>query len=316
MKGIILAGGKATRIRPITDVVSKQLLPVYDKPMIYYPLSVLMLAEIQNILIIVSPEYEESYKQLLGDGSRFGITLEYKVQEEANGLAEAFIIGDDFIGDDECAMILGDNILWGDGLENKLKKAVANVKNGFVTVFGRRVKEPEKFGVADFNKKNGKVIAIVEKSPNPPTNEAVIGLYFYGKGVSNLAKKLKPSERGELEITDLNNEYVKVQKLKLIPLEEGAFEWFDGGDFQKLHEASQGVFTKQKSKTMVGSPDVIAYKKGWISKESLTATAELYKKSDYGKNLKIALAETKKTNRIMVEKKQDNDDLDFFNNKV
>jgi len=313
MKGIILAGGQATRIRPITDVVSKQLLPVFDKPMIYYPLSVLMLAGIREILVITSPKYKNQIAELLGDGTRFGIKLEYRVQEKANGLAEAFIIGEDFVNDAPCALVLGDNILWGDDLKSQLNKAVNNLQLGYATVFGRRVKKPENFGVAAYNKRSGIVTELVEKSSKPPTNEAVIGLYFYGKGVCDIAKKIKPSERGELEITDLNNEYVKEKKLKLIPLEEEEFEWFDGGAFDELLVASQQVSKKQRPERMIGSPDVIAFENGWIDKAILSASAEVYKKSDYGKNLKKTVAGKKKTNVKATEKKQ-LDDLDLFNN--
>lgn len=282
MKGIILAGGQATRIRPITDVVSKQLLPVYDKPMIYYPLSVLMLAGIKDILVISTPEYTPLFEHLLGDGSRFGIKLDYKIQKEAKGLAEAFIIGKDFVGNDPCALILGDNILWGEKLEQKLLKAVNNVQNGFASVFCRRVENPEAFGVAKFDKKTGIVSHLVEKPQKFVSNDAVIGLYFYDNRVCGFAEQITPSSRGELEITDLNNKYVEKKQLKAFPLELDSFEWKDAGSFEGLFEASRYVKEMQASGRKIAVPEEIAFSKGWLSRDRLDETAQKYKKSEYG----------------------------------
>lgn len=285
MKGIILAGGKATRIRPITDVLSKQILPVYDKPMIYYPLSVLMLAGIKDILLISTPEYTSSFENLLGDGTRFGIHIEYKIQEEANGLAEAFIIGEKFVNNEPCALILGDNILWGEKLEGKLKKAVKNIEEGFATVFSRQVGNPEDFGVAVYNEKTGIVSKLVEKPKSYVSHKAVIGLYFYDSKVCDLAKMLKPSERGELEITDLNKKYVEEKKLKAIPLEIEDFQWYDAGSFDGLLEASQSVCKQQVSGVMIAAPDEISFQKGWINRSNLLDVAKNYKNSKYGEHL-------------------------------
>ena len=293
MKGIILAGGNATRIKPITDVLSKQILPVYDKPMIYYPLSVLMLAGIKDILLISTPEFTPMFKKLLGNGEQFGIKIDYEIQEEANGLAQAFIIGEEFINGEPCALILGDNILWGDELEKGLQKAIGNLENGFATVFGRRVTDPENFGVAVYDKKSGVVSKLVEKPNRYVSNDAVIGLYFYDSKVCEYAKGVGRSDRGEYEITELNNLYVKEKKLKLIPLKKEMFEWFDAGSFNGLLKASQSVCTKQKSGVMVAMPEEIAIKKGWISYEKLFEIAQKYEKSNYGIYLKKIAEEQK-----------------------
>ncbi|ABR30929.1 glucose-1-phosphate thymidylyltransferase [Thermosipho melanesiensis] len=286
MKAIILAGGAGTRLHPITKVTSKQLLPIYDKPMIYYPLSILMLAEIREILIISTPVDTPKFEALLGDGSQFGIDLSYAVQPSPEGLAQAFIIGEDFIGDDNCAMILGDNIFYGHGLTKLLRKAVENVeKENIATVFAYYVEDPERYGVVEFDE-NGKAISLEEKPKNPKSNYAVTGLYFYPKGVSEYAKKLKPSWRNELEITDLNKMYLEEGRLNVEILGRG-YAWFDTGTFDSLLSASEFVQTIQKRQGIViSSPEEIAYNNGWITKEQLLDAAEKYGKSPYGKYLK------------------------------
>ena len=285
MKGIILAGGQATRIRPITDVVSKQLLPIYDKPMIYYPLSVLMLAGIKDILVISTPEYTQSFMKLLDDGSQFGIHIEYKIQYNPNGLPEAFILGEKFINRQDCALILGDNILWGDDLESLLSDAIKNLQEGYVTIFGRKVSHPEKFGVAVVNDETGLVERLVEKPEKLISNIAVIGLYFYKNSVCDYAKQLKLSDRGELEITDLNNKYREKEKIKLITLEKEKIEWFDAGSFESLFAVTEAFLRDRTKTSLMGYPEVIAYKKGWISQEILLKSIEKYKKSPYGSHL-------------------------------
>ena len=285
MKGIILAGGSGTRLYPITQVVSKQLLPVYDKPMIYYPLSMLMLSGIRDILIISTPEDTPRFQSLLGDGSRFGINLQYKVQPSPDGLAQAFLIGEEFIGDDECAMILGDNIFYGNGMRKRLLQAVENAENGRATVFGYFVNDPQRFGVVEFDK-NEKVISIEEKPKEPKSNYAVTGLYFYPKGVSQKAKEVKPSARGELEITTLNQMYLEDDNLDVILLGRG-FTWLDTGTTDSLIEASSFVQLMQTHQGIVMSClEEIAYKRGWISKEQVLETAKLLEKNAYGKHLK------------------------------
>lgn len=286
MKAIILAGGAGTRLHPITKVTSKQLLPIYDKPMIYYPLSILMLAEIREILIISTPVDTPKFEALLGDGSQFGIDLSYAVQPSPEGLAQAFIIGEDFIGDDNCAMILGDNIFYGHGLTKLLRKVVENVeKENIATVFAYYVEDPERYGVVEFDE-NGKAISLEEKPKNPKSNYAVTGLYFYPKGVSEYAKKLKPSWRNELEITDLNKMYLEEGRLNVEILGRG-YAWFDTGTFDSLLSASEFVQTIQKRQGIViSSPEEIAYNNGWITKEQLLDAAERYGKSPYGKYLK------------------------------
>jgi len=285
MKGIILAGGSGTRLYPITQVVSKQLLPVYDKPMIYYPLSMLMLSGIRDILIISTPEDTPRFEALLGDGSRFGINLSYKVQPSPDGLAQAFILGEEFIGDDACAMILGDNIFYGNGMRKRLLQAVENAENGRATVFGYFVNDPHRFGVVEFDK-NEKVISIEEKPKEPKSNYAVTGLYFYPKGVSKKAKEVKPSARGELEITTLNQMYLEENNLDVILLGRG-FTWLDTGTTDSLIEASSFVQLMQTHQGIVMSClEEIAYKRGWISKEQVLKTAKLMEKNAYGKHLK------------------------------
>ena len=285
MKGIILAGGSGTRLYPITQVVSKQLLPVYDKPMIYYPLSMLMLSGIRDILIISTPEDTPRFESLLGDGSRFGINLSYKVQPSPDGLAQAFILGEEFIGDDACAMVLGDNIFYGNGMRKRLLQAVENAENGKASVFGYFVNDPHRFGVVEFDK-DGKVISIEEKPKEPKSNYAVTGLYFYPKGVSAKAKKVKPSARGELEITTLNQMYLEEDNLDVILLGRG-FTWLDTGTTDSLIEAASFVQLMQTHQGIVMSClEEIAYKRGWITKEQVLETAQLLEKNAYGKHLK------------------------------
>ncbi len=285
MKGIILAGGSGTRLYPLTKVTSKQLLPVYDKPMIFYPLSTLMLAGIRDILIISTPNDTPRFKELLGDGKQFGINLTYAIQESPDGLAQAFIIGEDFIGEDSCAMILGDNIFYGNGFSSILVKARENAsKKGLATVFGYYVKDPERFGVVDFDG-SGKALSIEEKPANPKSNYAVTGLYFYPSGVSKLAKAVKPSYRGELEITTLNQMYLDTNKLNVEIFGRG-YTWLDTGTMDSLAEACNFVRTIENLQGVgISVPEEIAYKNGWISKDELILSAKLYGKSEYGKHL-------------------------------
>lgn len=285
MKGIILAGGSATRIRPITDAVSKQLLPVYNKPMIYYPLSVLMLAGIRDVLIISTPEFTPFFMKLLDDGSQFGMHIEYRIQYNPNGLADAFLLGEKFINGDFCALILGDNILWGEKLEDYLKEARENLNQGFATVFGRSVSNPKEFGVAVVDETTGLVTELIEKPEKLVSTTAVIGLYFYDKKVCGFAKELQPSDRGELEITDLNKKYADRRNLKLILLDEHDFHWHDAGSFMGLYNATESVLRNQSKTSMIAVPEEIAYKKGWISREELLKSAKKYEKSEYGKYL-------------------------------
>ena len=283
-KGIILAGGSGTRLYPITRGISKQLVPVYDKPMIYYSLSTLMLAGIRDILIITTREDQDNFKKLLGDGSNFGINLEYAIQEKPNGLAEAFIIGEDFIGDKPCAMVLGDNIFYGSGLKNELVQASINSNNGYATIFGYEVKDPERFGIMELDDNNN-VLSVEEKPSNPKSDFAITGLYFYPKGVSSYAKTLKPSARNEIEITSLNDIYLKQKKLKARLLNEG-YSWFDTGTFDSLLEASNMVQAVENNRdSIICSPEIVAYNNGWITKEKLKSLAEEMKKNKYGQKL-------------------------------
>lgn len=289
MKGIVLAGGSGTRLYPLTMVTSKQLLPVYDKPMIYYPLSTLMLAGIKDILIISTPQDLPNFERLLGDGSRYGINISYKVQPSPDGLAQAFILGEEFVGDDSCAMILGDNIFYGAGLTEYLKTAAAQ-ENG-ATVFGYYVEDPERFGVVEFDK-NGKAVSIEEKPKNPKSNYAVTGLYFYDKKVCKRAKKLKPSNRGELEITDLNRIYLEENKLNVITLGRG-YAWLDTGTIDSLAEATEFVrVIETRTGNAIAALEEIAYRNGWIDRQTLLKAADTYGKSPYGIHLK-AVADNK-----------------------
>lgn len=285
MKGIILAGGAGTRLYPLTLVTSKQLLPVYDKPMIFYPLSTLMLAGIQDILIISTPADLPNFEKLLGDGSQFGVKLSYKVQPSPDGLAQAFILGEEFIGNDDCAMILGDNIFYGGGFGDKLRRAVENTKNGLATIFGYYVNDPERFGIMDFDE-NMKILSVEEKPQNPKSNYCITGLYFYPKGVSEKAKAVKPSARGELEITSLNDMYLKEDKLSGIILGRG-FAWLDTGTVDSLVEAADFVqMIEKRQGVKISAPEEIAYRMGWIDRNQLIASAEKYGKSPYGQHLK------------------------------
>lgn len=284
MKGIILAGGSGTRLYPLTEVTSKQLLPVYDKPMIFYPLSTLMLAGIKDILIISTPRDLPNFEKLLGDGSEYGIKLSYKIQEKPNGLAEAFIIGEEFIGKDSVAMILGDNIFYGNGLSANLKKAVDCTKNG-AAVFGYYVDDPERFGIVEFNEK-GEAVSIEEKPEKPKSNYCVTGLYFYDNSVVKYAKSLKPSKRGEIEITDLNRIYLEEGRLNVITLGRG-YAWLDTGTIDALADATEFVKVIEKRQgIMISAIEEIAYKNGWITKKELMESAAKYGKTSYGEHLK------------------------------
>ena len=285
MKGIILAGGVGTRLYPLTIVTSKQLLPIYDKPMIYYPLSTLMLAGIREILIISTPVDLPNFQRLLGDGNQFGVKLSYKVQPSPDGLAQAFLLGEEFVGDDKCAMILGDNIFYGGGLVDKLKLAVKNAEEGFATIFGYYVNDPERFGIMEFDEK-GNILSVEEKPNQPKSNYCITGLYFYDNRVVELAKRVKPSDRGELEITSLNNLYLQDGKLKGVILGRG-FAWLDTGTMDSLIEASEFVqMTEKRQGVKISALEEIAYKNGWISKEKLFESAKIYGKSPYGQHLK------------------------------
>ena len=289
MKGIILAGGSGTRLYPLTKVTSKQLLPVYDKPMIYYPLSTLMLAGIRDILIISTPTDTPRFRDLLGDGSQFGVQLSYAVQPSPDGLAQAFIIGADFIGDDTAAMVLGDNIFAGQGLTQRLKAAVKNAESGKgATVFGYYVDDPERFGIVEFDKE-GRAISIEEKPAKPKSNYCVTGLYFYDNRVVEYAKGLKPSARGELEITDLNRIYLEQNELNVELLGQG-FTWLDTGTHESLVEATNFVRTVETHQhRKIACLEEIAYLNGWISKDDVLAVYEVMKKNQYGQYLKDVL---------------------------
>ena len=284
MKGIILAGGSGTRLYPLTKVTSKQLLPVYDKPMIYYPLSTLMLAGIRDVLIISTPTDTPNFQNLLGDGSHFGIRLSYAVQPSPDGLAQAFLIGKDFIGDEPCAMILGDNIFDGNGFSRLLQDAVRNAESGRATIFGYHVPDPERFGVVEFDG-SGKVLSVEEKPEHPKSNYAITGLYFYPKGVSALAEQVRPSARGELEITTLNEMYFHQGRLDVQLMGRG-FAWLDTGTMESLLEAAQFVHMVEKRQSVkISAPEEIAYRFGWITTEELLESAKLYGKSPYGQHL-------------------------------
>lgn len=293
MKGIILAGGSGTRLYPITKGVSKQLLNVYDKPMVYYPLSVLMEAGIRDILIITTPQDQEQFKRVLGDGSDMGINISYTVQPSPDGLAQAFILGEDFIKDDECAMVLGDNIFYGSGLDEELAKAVKNSKDGYATIFGYQVKDPERFGIMEVDRQKN-VLSVEEKPTHPKSDFAITGLYFYPKGVSKMASEVKPSARGELEITTLNDMYLQNGNLKACLLDDG-YTWFDTGTFDSMKDAIDYVSSIQKNKDkVVCCPEAIAYNHGWLSDEELDSVATLMQKNSYGQYLKKVLSNKKR----------------------
>ena len=286
-KGIILAGGSGTRLYPLTMALSKQLMPVYDKPMIYYPISALMMAGIREILIITTPRDNASFKELLGDGSKWGMRFEYMIQDNPNGLAEAFILGEEFIGEDNVALILGDNLFYGENLQRILTKANSDEENS--TIFGYEVKDPERYGVVEMDAE-GNAISIIEKPEHPRTNLAVPGLYFYTNDVVEIAKNVQPSERGELEITSVNEEYMNRKQLKVVKLGRG-MAWFDTGTHDALIETAQFVQTIEKRQgLLICSPDEIAYDNGWITRDQLRELAEPLKKTEYGQTLK-AMAE-------------------------
>ena len=286
MKGIVLAGGSGTRLYPLTMITSKQLLPIYDKPMVYYPISTLMLAGIKDILIISTPRDLPNFKNLLGDGSSFGLNISYKEQPSPDGLAQAFILGEEFIGDDCCAMVLGDNIFYGNGFSKILREAVKNAEeNRRASVFGYYVEDPERFGVVEFDA-DGKVISVEEKPKNPKSNYAITGLYFYDNRVVEIAKQMKPSARGELEITDLNRVFLEKGDLDVKLLGRG-FAWLDTGTMDSLIDAGHFVqMVEKRQGVKISAIEEIAYKNGWITKEKLLESAERYGKSTYGEHLK------------------------------
>ena len=284
MKGIILAGGSGTRLYPLTMVTSKQLLPIYDKPMIYYPMSVLMNAGIRDILIISTPEDTPRFESLLGDGSQFGVKLSYKVQPSPDGLAQAFILGDAFIGDEPCAMVLGDNIFYGSGFRARLKQAAADAQQGRASIFGYYVNDPERFGIVEFDE-NGKVISVEEKPQHPKSNYCITGLYFYDNRVVDMAKRVKPSARGELEITDLNRFYLEDGTLNVQLLSRG-YAWLDTGTMDSLVDAADFVRTiETRQGSQIAALEEIAFTEGWIDRETLLQSAQRYGKSPYGQHL-------------------------------
>lgn len=285
MKGVILAGGAGTRLYPLTMVTSKQLLPVYDKPMIYYPLSTLMLAGIRDILVISTPTDTPRFRELLGDGSQFGLSLSYAVQPSPDGLAQAFLIGEDFIGDDACAMVLGDNIFYGSGFSAMLREAADNAERGIATIFGYYVNDPERFGIVEFDA-NGKVLSVEEKPQHPKSNYCITGLYFYDRRVCSLARQVRPSARGELEITSLNDLYLKDGSLRAQIMGRG-FAWLDTGTMDSLIEAGSFVqMIERRQSVKIAALEEIAYHRGWIDREKLLEAAARYGKSPYGEHLK------------------------------
>lgn len=285
MKGIILAGGSGTRLYPLTRVTSKQLLPVYDKPMIFYPLSTLMMAGIKDILIISTPQDLPNFEKLLGDGKKFGIKLSYKVQPSPDGLAQAFIIGKEFIGNDTCAMILGDNIFYGHGFKKMLERAKTTAEEGKATIFGYGVADPERFGIVEFDK-DGNVLSVEEKPEHPKSHYCITGLYFYDNRVVDFATQIKPSKRGELEITDVNRLYLEAGDLTVQLLDRG-FAWLDTGTFDSLFEAGEFVrILSQRQNVTISAPEEVAFKNGWITTAQLLEAAEEYGKSPYGAHLK------------------------------
>jgi len=284
MKGIILAGGSGTRLYPITKGISKQLIPIYDKPMIYYPLSILMLANIKDILLITTKEDQPGFKRLFGSGKEFGLNIDYVIQPSPDGLAQAFTLGKDFIGDDTCAMVLGDNIFYGDGLVQKLNKARLNAEEGYATIFGVKVKDPERFGIMEIDEKHN-VLSVEEKPKEPKSDFAITGLYFYDNRVVDKAFKVEKSARGEYEITDLNRMYLEEGKLKAEVL-GGGYMWFDTGLTDSLLDASSTIRTLQNLKgSIISCPEQIAYKNGWLTDEQLLEHANLMNKNEYGKYL-------------------------------
>lgn len=295
MKGIILAGGSGTRLYPITMAISKQLMPIYDKPMIYYPLAVLMQAGIKDILIITTKEDQPDFIKLLKDGKQFGINISYVIQPSPDGLAQAFLLGEEFIGDDECAMVLGDNIYFGNGFEELLIDARTNAEKGYASIFGYQVKDPERFGIMELDKHNN-VLSVEEKPKKPKSDYAITGLYFYPKGVAEMAKKVKPSDRGELEITTLNDLYLKENILKAELLGEG-FTWFDTGTFDSMMEANNMIkLVEGNNGKIIACPEIIAYENGWIDDETLSNYANLMIKNSYGQFLKEYLEKREKEN--------------------
>lgn len=285
MRGIILAGGSGTRLYPLTKVTSKQLLPVYDKPMIFYPLSTLMQTGIKEILIISTPTDLPNFERLLGDGSQFGISLEYCVQPSPDGLAQAFLLGEKFIGNESCAMVLGDNIFYGNNFEEYLRRAKLNAENGKATIFGYHVNDPQRFGIVEFDSQ-GRVLSVEEKPQKPKSNYCITGLYFYDNRVVQYAKRVKPSARGELEITDLNRMYLDDGSLTVELLGSG-FAWLDTGTMDSLLEASEFVQMVSKRQAItISAPEEVAYQNGWIDKDRLLKSAEAYGKSPYGEHLK------------------------------
>ena len=289
MKGIILAGGSGTRLYPLTMVTSKQLLPVYDKPMVYYPLSTLMLAGIKDILIISTPTDLPNFEHLLGDGNQYGIRLSYKVQPSPDGLAQAFLLGEEFIGDDCCAMVLGDNIFYGNGFTRLLRQAVKDAEEGKASIFGYYVNDPERFGIVEFDE-NGRAISVEEKPAHPKSNYCITGLYFYDNRVVKYAKQIKPSARGELEITDLNRLYLEDGTLNVQLMGRG-YAWLDTGTMDSLVDASDFVRMIQNRQGIeISAPEEIAFVNGWISKETLMESAQRYGKSPYGEHLKQVAA--------------------------
>ena len=292
MKGIILAGGSGTRLYPITEGISKQLMPIYDKPMIYYPLATLMLAGIKDILVITTPEDQPAFKKSLKDGQQFGINISYVVQPSPDGLAQAFILGESFIEDDTCAMILGDNIFYGNGFNQSLERAKLNAEEGYATIFGNEVKDPERFGIMEIDENNN-VLSVEEKPEHPKSNYAITGLYFYPKGVAEKAKQVKPSARGELEITTLNDMYLQENLLKAELLGD-EFTWFDTGTFKSQLAAANMIETIEDNKDkVICCPEQIAYYKNWITKEQLQERAKILIKNSYGQYLQKVVDETK-----------------------
>ncbi|MBQ9023719.1 MAG: glucose-1-phosphate thymidylyltransferase RfbA [Bacilli bacterium] len=296
MKGIILAGGSGTRLYPITQAISKQVMPIYDKPMIYYPLSVLMMAGIKDIMVITTKEDQPNFIKLLKDGSQFGINIEYKIQPSPDGLAQAFILGEEFIGNDPCAMVLGDNIYFGNNFKNMLVNAKEYAENGKASIFGYQVRDPQRFGIMEIDE-NQNVLSVEEKPQNPKSDYAITGLYFYPKGVSEMAKQVKPSKRGELEITTLNDMYLKNGNLRA-ELLGGGFTWFDTGTIDSMMEANSMIRLVQTNNgKIISCPEAIAYNQGWIDKDTLLEAATLMQKNDYGKYL-FKVAEKNKSLKL------------------